>query len=152
MKNITIIATLLLQPLFAFAVPHSSFQEQITKAQQQCPSLNCPGLSVTVRKIEQSQLELKAALQSVADELAQALWPDTILEGPYKVEKIQVNLEKVEAVVSDDVIIGYRITYSNNAVYVDEEASGTIRESGFVSADFSDYFRDEEFIADFFRD
>lgn len=151
MKTITIIATILLQPLFAFAVPHSSFEDQITKAQKECPALNCSNGPVTIRKVDQYKPELKIALENVASDLAQAIWPDTILEGPYKIEKLQVHLEKVEVVLNNGVAIGYRITYSNNAVYVDEEMSGTIRESGFVSADFSNYFRDEEFIADFFK-
>jgi hypothetical protein len=149
MKTITALTIILFQSALVLALPHSSFEDLITKAEKQCPTLSCADSAVTLHKMDQISFPMKSSLQNVAAELANAIWPDTILEGPYKIENIEIRLDKVEAVVSNDVVIGYRITYSNSAVYVDDEVSGVIRESGFVSADFRDYFRDEEFIADF---
>jgi hypothetical protein len=149
MKKITALTIILLQSALVLATPHSSFEDLITKAEKQCPTLTCDESAVTLHKVDQISLQMRSSLQNVAAELANAIWPDTILEGPYKIENIEIRLDKVETVVSNDVVIGYRITYSNSAVYVDDEISGVIRESGFVSADFANYFRDEEFIADF---
>lgn len=89
------------------------------------------------------------------------IWADTILEGDYVADG-RTRLDKVTLLYQEDHIIGYKITYSEQAWYTGEcdfaynikESlkdcpEGRIVESSFVSLDFKTYFRDEKQLAEF---
>lgn len=99
-------------------------------------------------------------LKAVAFNQAQ-IWGDTILEGDY-VSAGETQLDRVLVLYKNDEVIGYKITYSEQAWFTGEceydandESTlnkctpGRIRESSFVSPDFRTYFRDEDHFADF---
>lgn len=101
-------------------------------------------------------------LQAIAQDLA-GIWVDTILEGDYHTAGPTV-LEEITAVYKAGQLIGYKIQYAEHAWYTgncsfdgeDEKSlagcqEGTIRESSFVSADFTDFTRNLNDLADFYE-
>lgn len=110
-------------------------------------------------RYDKMPLDIRNELKRVA--LAQAqIWGDTILEGDYQAAG-RTRLDAVEAFYKNDVIIGYKITYSEKAWYVGNCAfdgtrdslkscqEGRISEGSFVSPDAQTYFTDEEKYAKF---
>ncbi len=106
------------------------------------------------------QAEVQSNLSNVAFLQAQ-IWGDTILEGDYY-SAGQTQLDRVIALLQNDVLIGYKITYSERAWFVGDCSfdgnnettlkacsEGRIHESTFVSPDFKTFFRDDEDFADF---
>lgn len=158
MKKLALITTLLLQSTLSLAqIPYElplncgSFQELIVLTQKTCPTLDCPELQFSLESAEIWQLPapLLEQLRQAGVQIAENIWDDTILEGPYEITSEKVHLEKVEVVLFRGYKIGYRITYSNRATDVDNDIKGRIIESGFVSDDFSQIFRDEKAFARF---
>lgn len=103
--------------------------------------------------------DVQARLLQVATDQAQ-VWGDTILEGDYHSDG-ETRLDKVSSLYENGQLIGYQITYSEGAWYTGEcdfdgnESSlqgcapGRIKESSFVSPNFTDFFRDDDDYADF---
>lgn len=101
----------------------------------------------------------KEGLQKVAWEQAQ-IWGDTILEGDY-VSAGRTRLDLVTGYYKENVLVGYKIQYSEKAWYTGEcDYDGTqaklkgcplgrIAESSFVSADLRTFFTVEEKQANF---
>lgn len=101
------------------------------------------------------------ALQKVAFDQAQ-IWADTILEGDYLASN-KISLDGVEIVRIGAQVVGYRVTYSANAVettacsgsedYKQALANGCTRgkiwESSFVSLDIASWTRDTSRYATF---
>ncbi len=107
-------------------------------------------------------LELVYEAQKTSHQLAQ-IWGDTILEGDYQAIN-RTRLDILEELSKNGIVIGYRVTYSQKAwetshCHYDSESKqgietctpGRIVESGFVSKDFKQSFRDENSIAEFFE-
>ncbi len=89
-------------------------------------------------------------LTQIANQMSY-IWGDSILEGDYYSDAPTV-LEKIEILRNQDqTIAGYRITYSAQAVDTFENKSGKIIERAYVSADFQDFYQDEQFAAEFFE-
>ncbi len=107
---------------------------------------------------------LYSTLNKVAFEQAQ-IWSDTILEGDYQAAG-QTRLDQIYALYENDILIGYRITYSEQAWDTSscdyyngtgqsrEDAlrscpEGRILESSFVSPIFTTFIRDANQFAEF---
>ena len=107
---------------------------------------------------------LYSTLNKVAFEQAQ-IWSDTILEGDYHAAG-QTRLDQIYALYENDILIGYRITYSeqawdtsgcdyyNNSGQSREDSlrscpEGRILESSFVSPVFTTFIRDSNQFAEF---
>lgn len=105
----------------------------------------------------QPQVEVAATQQA-------QIWGDTILEGDYVADgKTQV--DEVIAVYKNNILQGYRLTYSEKAWMItecdfDHEnldslnscTPGRIVESSYSSPDFKDLEQDENSYAEFFND
>ena len=144
-------------------------EKLILEAQKNCPMLNCP--SEKVRVIEMSSAEYRdlgkdkrAQLKAMGTRLAEDLWGDTILEGPYE-HASRYRLENVQKLMINDIFEGYRITYSDKAWDIDtcdfnpEDRStlkncktGRITESAFVDAGLTQTLRDYEAMATYSDD
>jgi hypothetical protein len=143
-----------------------TFQKRIASFQKSCDS-RCH-LPFSERRTfdlsdsESSKIDkvTRSGLAQIAYRLAQ-VWGDTILEGDYYADGT-TQLDQVFALYENEILLGYRITYSEHAWYVgDCEFSydnleslancteGRIRESGFVSPSFEEYFQDENNFAEF---
>lgn len=110
--------------------------------------------------VNETDENLRLQLLQVAIDQAQ-VWGDTILEGDYYSEG-HTRLDSVAVLFQGEHLIGYRIVYSEKAWSIadcdfdgaDERtltncSEGRIQEATFVSADFKNYFRDENEFADF---
>lgn len=101
----------------------------------------------------------KIALNAIAIDQAQ-VWADTILEGDYY-STGRTRLDQVVAFYKSEVLVGYKIQYSEKAWYTgdcefDGDQSslancqeGRIVEGSYVSPDALTYFSDEERYAEF---
>ncbi len=111
-----------------------------------------------------SQEGLYQTLTHVATEQAQ-IWADTILEGDYLAAG-DTQLDQVYALYENDILIGYRITYSEQAWALSQCdyyqatalnrkeallscAEGRITEASFVSPAFTTFIRDPNQFAEF---
>jgi len=110
--------------------------------------------------VSEANENLRLQLLQVAVDQAQ-VWGDTILEGDYYSEG-HTRLDSVAVLFQEERLIGYRIVYSERAWFIadcdfdgaDDRtltgcSEGRIHEATFVSADFKNYFRDENEFADF---
>ncbi|HEY8269844.1 MAG TPA: hypothetical protein VIG33_03085 [Pseudobdellovibrionaceae bacterium] len=117
-------------------------------------------MAFNIRQPERSILseEVKSNLKRVASSQAQ-IWGDTILEGDYY-SAGHTQLDSVLVLFKNEILIGYKITYSERAWFIgdcdfdsnDEETlkncnEGHIHESTFVSPDFNTFFSED--FADF---
>ncbi len=126
-----------------------------------------PHEALPIYSRDQSSLldkQLYKTLAAVAFDQAQ-VWADTILEGDFHAAG-QTRLDQVEALYSGEILIGYRITYSEKAwdlsqceyyeVPAEKRdqalakcAEGRISEASFVSPSFRTYIRDSNQFAEF---
>ena len=143
-----------------------NFEQVILSAQDKCPNLQCVESEVQLQKLSYQDIkelskETRESLRNAGKELAQNIWPDTILEGPFYV-LFNVRMDRIEKITYKNNFIGWRISYSDQAWDIEscsfseenldslkECHSGRIIESGFVSADFKDMFRDDTAYATF---
>lgn len=141
----------------------------IIDAQKQCPKLNCPeqGLRVVqMSGVENRTLgkDKRAKIKALGVQLAEDLWPDTILEGPFE-HAGRFRLDLIEKLMLHDALIGYRITYSDKAwdldtcefdpadrTTLDACETGRIFESAFIDKDATQVFRDFEGMAEYVAD
>lgn len=142
------------------------FQKQINEAAQVCSYGECePGVFISQEIYSDGQkTTLKpteiGAFKRIANKQAY-VWMDTVLEGPY-ISDGKTVLHSVVALFKNRHLIGYRISYSQNAWNIEtceydsenEDSlkdcdQGSISESSWVSPALTTYFRDEDAIADF---
>lgn len=109
--------------------------------------------------LNQLSSETQTLLRQITFRQAQ-IWGDTILEGDYFAEG-HTRLDKVIAFFKDNVLVGYKIQYSEKAWYTgdcnynDTKSSlqncqeGRIAEESYVAPDAQTYFSDEEHYAAF---
>lgn len=146
-----------------------SFSSIVRDQQANCPKLNCTNSSITLKKLSTEEFyelksEVRAQLAKVGADIADNIWSDTILEGPFYNQN-QVRLEAVEVVMHQNRAIGWRVTYSDRAWDIESCAfdskdlstlekcdSGHIVESAFSSFDFTEEFRDDESSARYYPD
>lgn len=105
----------------------------------------------------QTQIEVAATQQA-------QIWGDTILEGDFIADG-KTHVDEVTAVFKNNLLQGYKFTYSEKAwLVIDCEynvenlegpntcLSGRIVEGSYTSSDFSSLETDEEHYAQFFQD
>lgn len=161
----------LLIGLFSFvgSAAELSFNERIQEAQKQCPMLNCPGLSVQVTDLSITEYralgtETRIQLKQLATLLAEDVWGDSILEGPYE-NLGRYKIDWIQKVLIDSEQAGFRVTYSDKAwdtetcdynpedrSTLDSCQSGRIVESAFINLALDSIYRDEEAMAEFVPD
>lgn len=160
----------ILGPSFGLAAPAlrmGAFQQLVHSAQQNCAQLNCDTTEITAISLEREQIkalpaDLAAKLHFTANRLAEAIWPDTVLEGPYFWES-EVKIIGLEEIQKNGQLLGWRIRYAGEAWDIDTCCfdyndrstlkscqNGKIAESAFVSLDFSETFRDNANYARYF--
>lgn len=140
----------------------SQFELEVHNAQKVCADLRCELSPVKLVSVDSPSHELPRALlrrlNSLASEIANNIWPDTIFEGGVVSAEDNINLESVELVMNSAGHIGYRITYSAVAYNMDQCVDynnvrtcqvGKIYESAYVSEDFSVNFTDYADLAHF---
>lgn len=110
-------------------------------------------------KLNKLEAQVRADLKSIAVEQAQ-VWGDTILEGDYAAAG-NTRLDLVTGYYKNNVLVGYKIQYSEKAWFTGEchytgtrESlkgckEGRIQETSYVSEDRGTYFTDESRQADF---
>ncbi|UOF00701.1 hypothetical protein [Bdellovibrio reynosensis] len=110
-------------------------------------------------KLSKLSEPVKGVLRGIAAEQAQ-IWGDTILEGDYY-STGRTRLDGVVAYFKNDVLVGYKIQYSEKAWYTGDCGfdgsretlknckEGRIVEGSYVSSDTQTYFSDEERYAEF---
>jgi hypothetical protein len=104
---------------------HTSFRRQIDAAQKECADLHCAKSPILAQVLSKGEINLmqkpsEAKLTQLCERMAEAEWPDTILEGPY-VANFNVKISQIEALftASTGVLLGYKITYEDKAWYTD---------------------------------
>jgi hypothetical protein len=104
---------------------HSSFRRQVDAAQKECPDLHCAKSPILAQVLSAGEINLmqkpsEVKLTQLCERMAEAEWPDTILEGPY-VANFNVKISEIEALfkASTGVLLGYKITYEDKAWYTD---------------------------------
>jgi hypothetical protein len=143
------------------ASSHSSFRKLIDAGQKTCVDLHCANAAVTAQAMTKSEMsaldkETLQKLNTLCERMAEAVWPDTILEGPY-VASFQVKITHIEALIqtSTKKMLGYRLTYTDQAWDTDHCdydptkpnslrscEPGFLVESLFVSTSTDEAFRD----------
>ena len=146
-----------------------SFESKIQSYFDGCHQMQCqtPHQARRIFAREESlflEKEMYKTLTSVAFEQAQ-VWADTILEGDFHAAG-QTRLDQVDALYEGDILIGYRITYSEKAwdlsqcnyyqtpvehrdQVLQSCSEGRILEASFVSPGFTTFIRDSNQFAEF---
>ncbi|MFN7728130.1 MAG: hypothetical protein ACK5P7_03125 [Bdellovibrio sp.] len=146
-----------------------TLEKLILEAQKTCPKLNCPERALRVVQMSTAEHRAlgtvkRAQLKELGVRLAEDLWGDTILEGPFE-HAGRYRLDQVQKLMLHDVLVGYRITYSDKAWDLDTCSydpsnrrsletceTGRITESAFVDQDALNIYRDYEAMAEFVSD
>ncbi len=146
-----------------------SFELTLKSFSEHCQKMQClppfkANAIYTREEIAALTDPLYSTLNKVAFEQAQ-VWSDTILESDYQAAG-HTRLDQIYALYENDILIGYRITYSEQAwetsgcdYYNDSGQSredalrscpeGRILESSFVSPVFTTFIRDSNQFAEF---
>jgi hypothetical protein len=171
MRKFLLITILSLSGFTAGAATTKGFdlEKLILEAQKTCPKLNCPEQAMRVVQMSTSENRAlgtakRALLKARGVQLAEDLWGDTILEGPFE-HAGRYRLDQVQKLMLHDALIGYRITYSDKAWDLDTCSydpsdrrsldnceTGRITESAFVDQDAVKVYRDYEAMAEFVSD
>lgn len=169
MKQIFVIILAVLSINSLALAARGNLERRIQKAQFTCPDLSCTEINVGLANMSRAEIrslptETRETLKNSVVELAQNLWPDTILEGPYE-NLGRFRIEQVQKLIVDDRHAGYRVTYSDKAWDIDTCdfdpqkpetikacETGRIYESAFVSLDYKEVFRDETNVANYVPD
>ncbi len=159
------------------ALAHGESRETqlaVRQAQKSCPELDCTDLRAKIKTLSRQESEnldpeTKQFLRAAAQNFAQDMWPDTILESSYEVE-FRVRLENLEILTLDNHPVGYRVLFSAAAwnrddcpVFTENEMaqkpilelikekcqSGRIYDRTFAVAGSDGVFDDEKFRARF---
>ncbi len=150
--------------------PPTDLKKVLREEIRKCPTLDCASSRVQLAPLPANEFATmskadRAAIRLKMLELARDLWPDTILEGPYRVKfNIRLEREDIQLLFVDGQKVGFRIGYSDKAWDMDhcspmtsaeskqdlnECDSGRIFDHGFVTTDLTVAFRDESSFSHF---
>lgn len=133
----------------------SDLEIMVKRSQVTCSELNCPETRIGVRELRGEELQaLPPSHREFLDQstltFAEEIWPDTVLEGPFEVDYSQpAQIEKVEALMIDGEIQGYRVTFSMTARDIDREVAGRVVDRLFAIPQIPVHFHDDAFTPSF---